>query len=144
MNKLHTEYLALSNEKLESACSEILTFYGEKPEELTRAADVAGIPPFSDGLRVILRNLPMKRDAVLLVELASRIGNFRDSDFYTSARKYASRKLKADGVRRPRGKRPNAGLEELVRCLTPLLLHFVLPLNRRELKARLCLAYDCQ
>ncbi len=115
-------------EELEPVSPELLTYYWQHIEEHGRIADGCHIPSFSRELRRDLFALLQNSDAVRLIEVVTRIGNFGDLVGLASLRKAVARRLKAKGVKMPRGKRTAPGLLELVAELTPLLLHFGLPL----------------
>ncbi len=118
--------------ELEPESPKILAYHWQHIDEHGRIADDCRIPRFSVGLRRDLTALLPEDGAVQLIEVVTRLGNFGDSDDLTARRKTVSRLLKARGVKRPRGKRTAPGLLELVASLTPLLLHFGLPLATSE------------
>ena len=110
----------------------LLAYYWQHLDEHSRIADDCRIPAFSEGLRADLLVLLKDKDAVRLIEVVTRMGDFGNSADFASSRKAVSRLLKTQGVRLPRGKRTAPGLLELVARLAPLLLHFGLPLATNE------------
>jgi len=118
--------------ELEPESQEILAYYWQHIDKHSKIADDCRIPRFSAGLRRDLFALLSDNDAVRLLEVVTRIGNFGDADDLASLGKSVSRLLKARGVKMPRGKRTAPGLLKLVARLTPLMLHFGLPLATSE------------
>lgn len=111
---------------------EIVAHHRKNATEYSRIADGLSIPHFSCEFRENLCKLLGGGDNVSLFEAVSRIGNYGDSEDFAALRKAVSRLLRERGVRLPRGKRPKPGLQELVKGLTPLLLHMGLPLASSE------------
>lgn len=118
--------------ELEPERVEILAFYRRYLGEHTKIADDCRIPHFTRDLQHSLECLLGVSDAVQLLESATRIGDFGNSEQLKRLDKTVSRELQKRGVKQRRGKRPGAGLRELVSCLTPLMLYFGVHLATSE------------
>lgn len=114
--------------ELEPESAVLMAYYRDHLEQHTRIADACGIPRFSEDLRRDLLQFLPDREALRLVEVVTRIGDFGNTIDLASIRKAVSRQLKARGVSMPRGKRTAPGLREFVGGIAPVLLHFGLPL----------------
>ena len=111
---------------------EMVTWYSGRFDKIGRIADECQIPRFSDSLRCELFELLNSREAVQVLEVATRLGNFGNVPEQAAMRKAVSRELKKRGVKAQRGKRTACGLLELVETLSPLFLYFGLPLRTSE------------
>lgn len=106
----------------------MLAHYQRNIDEYTKIARGLNIPSFTGVLRRELGLLGLADDAIRLLEAVTRIWNCSDSNDLAKQRKEVSRLLKSRGVSLSRGKRTDPGLQELVARLTPLMLHFGVPL----------------
>jgi hypothetical protein len=100
--------------------------------EYIRLADALGIPKLDKSDRETLRKLLGSADAVAVVEAVARLGNHRDAEDHKDMRKAVLGLLRKEGVKRSRGKRTSPNLEAFVECMTPLFLHFGVPLSTAE------------
>lgn len=119
-------------DELRPASPELVAHYRNNIKEHGCIADVLLIPCFSKELKRDLLRLLCDKEAVELLESATRIGNFGDTKDIAEMRRAVARDLKRRGVKMPRGKRPSYGLSELVERLAPIFLHFGLPLASGE------------
>ena len=71
-------------------------------------------------------------EAVQVVEACARQGNFGDAEDHKDLRKAVLKLLHKDGTRQARGKRTSPNLEAFVESMTPLFLHFAVPLSSAE------------
>jgi hypothetical protein len=118
--------------ELKPESPELLAYYWHHIDEHSLIADGCRIPCFSGVLRRDLVSLIGDSEAVRLIEVVTRMGNFSDTADIAEMRKAVSLLLKAKGIRLSQGKRTAPGLLEFVARLTPLMLHFGLPLATSE------------
>lgn len=114
--------------ELEPESPELMAYYRGRLEWHRRISDSCCIPEFSKDLRRDLADFLPDNEAVDLVEVVTRIGNFTDADNLSSLRKAVARLHRARGVKMPRGKRTAPGLREFVGCIAPILLFYGVPL----------------
>lgn len=121
--------------ELEPVFPELLTFYLDNVDEMTRCADVLGVPAFSPLLRKNLGEILRKPEALRHIEAVARHSCHScsyDAKELESSRAAVSKLLRAKGISMPKGKRANPGLVKLVAKLTPLLLFYGVPLATGE------------
>jgi hypothetical protein len=124
--------------ELEPVSSEVLAHYRANRCLFIQVSDSLQGRRFSQALRIELLKFLPDADAVSLVEAVFLIGDYGNHKELKRQEKAVAKLLKKDGVRVPPGKRPNQGLMRLVGDMTPLLLHFGLPLASSE-RSRLVL-----
>ncbi len=111
--------------KLDPASAEVIEIYKEWIAS-------QGVSLFSGLCGADLLNILKRKEYVALVEAASTIGGFGDGKDHAEMRLAVSKRLKKKGIKLPRGKRTNPGLEKLVGCLVPVLLYCEVPLASGE------------
>lgn len=111
---------------------EMVAWFRRRIDKIGGIADECHVPRFSNGLRSELFGLLKSREAVQVIEVATRLGDFGNFPEQAAMRKAHSRELKRRGVKAQRGKRTAFGLLELVEMLSPLFLYFGLPLRTSE------------
>lgn len=114
--------------ELEPESLELMTYYRANLDRHREIADRCCIPAFSEDLRRDLAVFLPDGEAVRLLEVVTRIGNFSDTQDLASIRRAVSLLHRARGAKMPRGKRTAPGLRELVERLAPVLLFYGVPL----------------
>jgi len=114
--------------ELEPESPVLIAYYRDHLEQHNGIADACGIPRFSKYLLRDLAQFVPDREALRLVEVVTRMGDFGNTEELISMRRAVSRQLKSRGVKTPRGKRTAPGLREFVERVAPVLLFLGLPL----------------
>jgi hypothetical protein len=118
--------------ELEPIAPELLEFYQSNAAEFIRIAEVLGITRFTNSVRnELLKYLP-DADAVSLVEAVFLLGDYGNLKEMKRQSEALAKLRKKDGEVVPSGKRRNRNVSRLVDDMTPLLLHFGVPLATSE------------
>lgn len=91
---------------------------------LQRWIDTEGLALFSALCRKDLRQLLRSDEAVRFIEARCTIGNYADLNDHARHQYAVGRRLKRDGIQRPRGKRAPPHLVALVEDVAPILVAY--------------------
>lgn len=117
---------------LKAESEELMSLYRRNANEYDRISNALRFPEFSTTCSDELTSLLRCHDAARLVLSVARIENFGDANTIYLERQAVSKLLAADGLTLKRGKRTKAGMFELVRKITPVLLYFGLHVASSE------------